>query len=126
MLANNITPSTIQITKKMQTDYKCAQSKYERYLEQEKKEKSKIENDNLKSIISEKINEVKTLIIEKQKTHYFLRKESFLAMQGDEKKNDISFVKKANALKRRRDETENEIKTLQKTLVSLVEKRSKM
>ena len=47
-------------------------------------------------------------------------------MQGDEKKNDISFVKKANALKRRRDETENEIKTLQKTLVSLVEKRSKM
>ena len=126
MLANNITPSTIQITKKMQTDQKCAQSKYERYLEQEKKEKSKIENDNLKSIISEKINEVKTLIIEKQKTHYFLRKESFLAMQGDEKKNDISFVKKANALKRRRDETENEIKTLQKTLVSLVEKRSKM
>ena len=105
MLANNITPSTIQITKKMQTDYKCAQSRYERYLEQEKKEKSKIENDNLKSIISEKINEVKTLIIEKQKTHYFLRKESFLAMQGDEKKNDISFVKKANALKRRRDET---------------------
>ena len=126
MLANNITPSTIQITKKMQTDQKCAQSKYERYLEQEKKEKSKIENDNLKSIISEKINEVKTLIIEKQKTHYFLRKESFLAMQGDEKKNDISFVKKANALKRRRDGTENEIKTLQKTLVSLVEKRSKM
>ena len=126
MLANNITPSTIQITKKMQTDYKCAQSRYERYLEQEKKEKSKIENDNLKSIISEKINEVKTLIIEKQKTHYFLRKESFLAMQGDEKKNDISFVKKANALKRRRDGTENEIKTLQKTLVSLVEKRSKM
>ena len=47
-------------------------------------------------------------------------------MQVDEKKNDISFVKKANALKRRRDETENEIKTLQKTLVSLVEKRSKM
>ena len=126
MLANNITPSTIQITKKMQTDFKCAQSRYERYLEQEKKEKSKIENDNLKSIISEKINEVKTLIIEKQKTHYFLRKESFLAMQGDEKKNDISFVKKANALKRRRDGTENEIKTLQKTLVSLVEKRSKM
>ena len=126
MLANNITPSTIQITKKMQTDYKCAQSRYERYLEQEKKERSKIENDNLKSIISEKINEVKTLIIEKQKTHYFLRKESFLAMQGDEKKNDINFVKKANALKRRRDGTENEIKTLQKTLVSLVEKRSKM
>ena len=29
MLANNITPSTIQITKKMQTDYKCARTKYE-------------------------------------------------------------------------------------------------
>ena len=38
MLANNITPSTIQITKKMQTDYKCARTKYEIYLEQEKKE----------------------------------------------------------------------------------------
>ena len=37
MLANNITPSTIQITKKMQTDYKCARTKYEIYLEQEKK-----------------------------------------------------------------------------------------
>ena len=46
MLANNITPSTIQITKKMQTDYKWARSKYEIYLEQEKKKKSKIENDN--------------------------------------------------------------------------------
>ena len=38
MLANNITPSTIQITKKMQTDYKCARTKYEIYLEQVKKE----------------------------------------------------------------------------------------
>ena len=45
MLANNITPSTIQITNKMQADYKCAQTKYEIYLEQEKK-KSKIESDN--------------------------------------------------------------------------------
>ena len=38
----------------------------------------------------------------------------------------MSFVKKANAFKRNRDETDNEIKTLQKTLVSLKEKRSKM
>ena len=53
MLANNITPSTIQITKKMQTDYKCGHTKYEIYLEQEKKKKSKIENDIRKSIISE-------------------------------------------------------------------------
>ena len=37
----------------------------------------------------------------------------------------MSFVKKANVLKRRRDETDDEIKTLQKTLVSLEEKRSK-
>ena len=29
MLASNVTPSTIQITKKMQTDYKCARTKYE-------------------------------------------------------------------------------------------------
>ena len=46
-------------------------------------------------------------------------------MQDAEKKNDMSFVKKANVLKRRRDETDDEIKTLQKTLVSLEEKRSK-
>ena len=38
----------------------------------------------------------------------------------------MSFVKKANTFKRNRDETDNEIKTLQKTLVSLKEKRSKM
>ena len=42
------------------------------------------------------------------------------------KKNDKSFVKKANALKRSRDEAGDEIKTLQKTLVSLEEKRSNM
>ena len=66
------------------------------------------------------------LIIEKEKIHDFLEKESFLAMQDAEKKNDMSFVKKADALKRRRDETDNEIKTLQKTLVSLDVKRSKM
>ena len=46
ILPNNLTPSPIQITKKMQTDYKCAGTKYEIYLEQEKKKKSKIENDN--------------------------------------------------------------------------------
>ena len=38
----------------------------------------------------------------------------------------MTFVKKANALKRSRDETDNEIKTLQKTLVSLEEKKWKM
>ena len=38
----------------------------------------------------------------------------------------MSFVKKANALKRSRDETEKEFKTLQKTLVSFEENRSKM
>ena len=37
----------------------------------------------------------------------------------------MSFVKKVNALKRSRDETDDEIKSLQKTLVSLEEKRSK-
>ena len=76
-----VTPSTIQITKKMETDYKCAWTKDETYLEQEKKKKSKIKNDNKKFIISEEINEVKTLIIEKEKTHDFLEKESFPAMQ---------------------------------------------
>ena len=103
----------------MQTDYKCARTKYEIYMEQEKKKKSKIESDNWKSIISEEINGFKTLIIEKEKTCDFLEKESFLAMQDSEKKNDMSFVKKANALKRRRDETDDEIKALQETLVSL-------
>ena len=38
----------------------------------------------------------------------------------------MSFVKKVNALERSRDETDDEIKTLQKILVSLEEKRSKM
>ena len=125
MLANNITPSTIQITKKMQTDYKFAQTKYEIYVEQEKRKKSKIENDNRTSI-SEEINGVKTLIIEKEKTRDFLENKSFLAMQDAEKTNDMGFVQKANALKRSRDETDDEIKKLQKTLVSLEEKRSNM
>ena len=82
MLANNITPSTIQITKKMQADCKCAWTKYEIYLEQEKKKKREIENDNRKSIIKEEINGV----IEKEKTRDFLEKESFLAIQDAEKK----------------------------------------
>ena len=125
MLANNITPSTIQITKKMQTDYKFAQTKYEIYVEQEKRKKSKIENNNRTSI-SEEINGVKTLIIEKEKTRDFLENKSFLAMQDAEKTNDMGFVQKANALKRSRDETDDEIKKLQKTLVSLEEKRSNM
>ena len=38
----------------------------------------------------------------------------------------MSFVKKVNALKRSRDETDDEIKALQKALVSLEEKGSKM
>ena len=76
ILSNNITPSTIQVTKKMQRDYKCAWTKYEIYLEQEKKKNSKIENDNPKSMISEEINGVKTMIIEKEKTSDFLEKEN--------------------------------------------------
>ena len=103
----------------MQTDYKCARTKYEIYLEQEKKKKSKIENDNRKSIINEEISGVKTLIIEKER--------KFSRNSGCwQKKSDMSFVKKANALKRSRDETDDIIKTLQKTLISLDEKSSKM
>ena len=64
----------------MQIDWKYAQTKYEIYLEQEKKQ-SKIENDNRKSI-----NGVKTLIIEKEKICDFLEKESFLEMQDARKK----------------------------------------
>ena len=126
MLANNVTASTIQITKKMQTDYKYAWTKYEIYLEKEKKRKSKIENDNQKSILSEEVNGVKILIIEKEKTRDLLEKESFLAMKDAEKTSGVSFFKIANALKRSRDETDNEIKTLQRTSVFLEEKRSKM
>ena len=53
-----------------------------------KKKKSKIKNDNQTSIISEEINEVETMIIEKEKTCDFLEKESFLTMQDAEKKKD--------------------------------------
>ena len=42
------------------------------------------------------------------------------------KTSDMSFVKKPNALKRSTDETDDIIKTLQKTLISLDEKSSKM
>ena len=42
------------------------------------------------------------------------------------RKNDTSFFKKANALKRSRNERDYETKILQKTLVSLEGKRSKM
>ena len=87
MFSNNITLSTIQMIKKMQADYKCAWIRYEIYLEQEKN--SKIENDNWKSIICEEINGVKTLIIEKEKIHDFLEKESFLEMQDAKKKKII-------------------------------------
>ena len=57
-----------------------------------KKKKNKIENDNRKSIISEEINGVKTLIIEKGRTHDFLGEKKFSLH---------------NALKRSRDETDN-------------------
>ena len=85
MLANNVTPSTVQITKKMQADYKCARTKYEIYLQQEKK-KIKIENYNQKSIINEVTNGLKTLIVKKEKTCDFLEKENFLAMEDAGKK----------------------------------------
>ena len=91
------------------------------YLEQEKKKKRKIENDNQKSIISKEIDGVKTLIIEKEITLDFS-----CSTRCWEKKNDMSFVKKANAFKRGKNETDDEIKTLQKILVSLEGKRSKM
>ena len=38
----------------------------------------------------------------------------------------MGYSKDGNALKRSRDETNNEIKTLQKTSLSLEEKRAKM
>ena len=69
---------------------------------------------------------MKTLIIEKEEICDFLEQESFLAIQDAEKKNDMSFFKKANALKRSRNERDYETKILQKTLVSLEGKRSKM
>ena len=125
MLANNLSPSTIHITKEMYSDYKAARVKYEIFLEEERNKKEKSQNNNQKVIIGEEINSIK-LITEKEKTHKFLETESFQAMKDAEAKNDMSYVKKANALKRSRDETEDEVKTLRKTLLSLEEKRAKL
>ena len=62
----------------------------------------------------------------KRENPWFFREGKFSCNERCWEKNEMGFVKKANALQRIRDETDNEIKTLQKTSVSLEEKRSKM
>ena len=68
---------------------------------------------------------MKTLIFEKEKTRDFLEKESFLAMKDAEKKMKWVLSRKL-MLYKESEMKHNEIKTLQKTSVSLEEKRSKM
>ena len=68
---------------------------------------------------------MKTLIIEKEKTRDFLEKVSFLAMKDAEKKMKWVLSRKL-MLYKESEMKHNEIKTLQKTSVSLEEKRSKM
>ena len=71
MLANNLSPSTIHITKEMYSDYKAAQVKSEIFLEEERNKKEKSQNNNQKVIIGEEINAIKLMITEKEKTQIF-------------------------------------------------------
>lgn len=68
------------------------------------------------------------IITEKGKVWDFLRERKifFQCKTLRRKMTWMGYSKDGNALKRSRDETNNEIKTLQKTSLSLEEKRAKM
>ena len=123
MLANRLTPETINISNAMLKSFKSAHLKYTTHLEQIAVEKSKTQMSKQKSIITTEINDLKSKCKSLEETGKFLDNEFVDAVREAGVKNDLKYVTKANLLKRKSEGISDEIATLKKSMKFLEEKR---
>ena len=114
MLANGLTPETINISNAMLKSFKSAHLKYTTHLEQIAVEKSKTQMSKQKSIITTEINDLKSKCKSLEETGKFLDNEFVDAVREAGVKNDLKYVTKANLLKRKSEGISDEIAMLKK------------
>lgn len=127
MIANNLKPHTIEITKQIIRAFKSGRQKYSLHLEEEKKKKEKSELQIKAQHIAADIDKIRVLQKQKQKAVEMMEKEVVECMEKAEKNNDtcMSYVIKSNGLKRKSQETKKEIETLEKEILDLEVKKKK-
>ena len=126
MQKNNVSPSTIEITRKLARFVKAARQKYHLDLEEQKKNAKKNECNQQLKILTAEIKDVmqkKNILLEVCKK---LDKEFVDIVKDAEKKNGMGLIVKANALKRKSEEKRLEISTFDKAIEAMEAKRKKL
>ena len=111
MQKNNVSLSTIEITRKLARSVKAARQKYHLDLEEQKKNAKKNECNEQLKILTAEIKDVmqkKNILLEVCQK---LDKEFVDIVKDAEKKNDMGLIVKANALKRKSEKKRLEIST---------------
>ena len=123
MQKNNVSPSTIEITRKLARSVKAACQKYHLDLEEQKKNAKKNECNEQLKILTAEIKDAmqkKNILLEVCQK---LDKEFVDIVKDAEKKNDMGLIVNANALKRKSVEKRLEISTFDKAIEAIEAKR---
>ena len=126
MQKNNVSPSTIEITRKLARSVKAARQMYHLDLEEHKKNAKKNECNEQLKILTAEIKDVmqkKNILLEVCQK---LDKEFVDIVKDAKKKNDMGLIVKANALKRKSEEKRLEISTFDKAIEAMEAKRKKL
>ena len=126
MQKNNVSPSTIKITRKLARSVKAARQKYHLDREEQKKNAKKNECNEQLKILTAEIKDVmqkKNILLEVCQKLY---KEFVDIVKDAKKKNDMGLIIKANALKRKSEEKRLEISTFDKAIEAMEAKRKKL
>ena len=126
MQKNNVSSSTIEITRKLARSVKAARQKYHLDLEEQKKNAKKNECNEQLKILTAEIKDVmqkKNILLEVCQK---LDKEFVDIVKDAEKKNNMGLIVKANALKRKSEEKRLEISTFDKAIEAMEAKRKKL
>ena len=126
MLAHNLKPYSIDISPAMVKSFKAAHSKYQLYLEEEKKKKISNELENKAMYLSNDIQKLKVQVENMKKAISRMNDEAFDCMEKAEKKGDMSYVLMGNRLKRDSDKMKGDKDKLERDINELELKRKKL
>ena len=125
MSSHKLKPHTIEINKDLFKSVKSAQSKWELAREEKKQHQKKTDLENLKTLASKNIEQVKEKCDSLKTAINIMESEFVECIKQAELENNMALVIKGNGLKRKSEETKQDLSTLKKQLSELNEKNRK-
>jgi len=126
MLAHELKPHTIEVTKAMVKAYRNAHAKYKLSLEEEKKKVALCNKEKQALHLSNDIDQLAQRVKHMKKAIDVMDKEFVDCARLAEEKNDMSLLIKGNGLKRKSEKTKEEIASIEEDIVILQEKKRKL